>query len=270
MNTAVEARVSLAKRRGISQSVVAEETAEREKSEGLRTRRSRSSRPEVPLSQRLIIIVEIDKSDYHFERFSQRWMEYLGKAFCPACGAVDGLKRHACYQKYYYRERIRILRVICVHCGTTHALIPCFSLPGTSAGTWEAERYLNSRAEGVGRGKAGRVFEGLGVSQKYGMQLDKMFACSIARAKVVLGQLGRPSLNRMQWVYSMVANPSRPLCGLNSLCLSHGVNAVCFCRVSILLFRPHKAGVGFSHNLGRLHRPASWIHSGAQSMRRQR
>jgi len=169
---------------------------------------------------------------------------------CPACGALNCLKRHACYWKHYYLQQIQILRVMCSCCDTTHALIPSFSLPGTSGGTEEAEAYLKSRHEGVGRGKAGRLFQNLGVSERYGLQLERMFARSVNQAKALFPQTGELYMNGMEWVCSVVETPSRPLYSLNCFCLRQGVNAVCFCRVSILRFRPCKAGRGFSHNLG--------------------
>jgi len=202
------------------------------------------------LSPRDIIIVDIQKKDYHFHLFVDQWAEHLMLLICPACGAEDCLKNHAHYRKYYYLEQIQILRVKCNTCGTTHAIIPSFSLPGTSGGTKEVERYLMSRHEGVGRGTAGRLFQEMGVSERYGLQLDRMFARSVNQAKALFPQAGEPYLMGMEWVRSVVEDPSRPLYSLNCFCLTQGVNAVCFCRASILRFRISKAGVRFSHNLG--------------------
>jgi len=180
---------------------------------------------------------------------------------CPACGALDYLKKHACYTKYFYLEQIQILRVKCSCCGTTHAIIPSFSLPGTSGGTKEVEGYLLSRHEGVGRGTAGRLFQELGVSQRYGLQLERMFARSVNQAKALFPQAGEPYLKGMEWVQSVVEDPSRPLYSLNCFCLHQRVNAVCFCRASILRFRIYKAGGRFSHNLGTPKREGSPIYS---------
>jgi len=142
-----------------------------------------------------------------------------------------------------------------------HALIPSFSLPGTSGGTEEAETYLKSRHEGIGRGRAGKLVEMLGVSEGYGLQLEKMFARSVDRTKALFPQAGDSYLDGMEWVRSVVQTPSTPLYSLNCFCLQQGVNAVCFCRVSILRFRRCKAGGGFSHNLGRPKPVGSPIHS---------
>jgi len=180
---------------------------------------------------------------------------------CPACGILDCLKRHASYTKYYYHKQIEILRVMCGHCHTTHAIIPSFSLPGTSGGTEEAEKYLKSRHEGVGRGTAGKDLLELGVSERYGLQLERMFARSVNQAKALFPQVGNPYLNGMEWVQAVVEQPSRPLYSLNCFCLKQRVNAVCFCRASILRFRTSKAGGRFSHNLGTPQREGSPIHS---------
>jgi hypothetical protein len=88
-----------------------------------------------------------------------------------------------------------------------------------------------------------------------------MFARSVDQAKALFPQAGEPYLNGMEWVCSAVENPSRPLYSLNCFCLQQGVNAVCFCRVSILRFRASKTGRRFSHNLGTPKPGGSPIHS---------
>lgn len=180
---------------------------------------------------------------------------------CPACGTQDRFIRHARYTKYYYAEELWILRLKCEDCGTTHAVIPSFSLPDTSSGTKETEAYLIERARGVGRGTAGKILEQVGLAEKYPLQLDKMFQKSIDRAKALIPQEGDPTLNGMEWVKSLVSDPERPLYSLNCFCLKHGVNAVCFSRASILIFRIRRAGRAFSHNLGTLQNEVPGIDS---------
>jgi len=79
---------------------------------------------------------------------------------CPACQSVHTLRTHACYWKYYYTEPLRIQRCICSAYGITHAIIPSFSVSGTSIGTKEAEAYIKLREQGQGRRKASKVFNG--------------------------------------------------------------------------------------------------------------
>lgn len=213
------------------------------------------------LSPRAIIIVDIQKKDYHFHLFVDRWAEHLVVLICTACGDVDCLKRHARYWKHYYLEQIQILRVRCSSCRTTHALIPSFSLPGTSGGTDEAEKYLKKRCSGVGRGTAGKFLLELGVSEKYGLHLERMFQSSVDRAKAMFPEARNPELNGMEWVSSVVEDPSRPLYSLNCFCLQREVNAVCFCRASILRFRTSKSGKAISHHLGTSQTEPQRIHS---------
>ena len=120
---------------------------------------------------------------------------------------------------------------------------------------------MKSRHEGLGRGRAGKLFQELGVSERYGLQLEKMFARSVDQAKALFPQAGEPYRNGMEWVQSVVEDPSRPLYSLNCFCLQEGVNAICFCRASILRFRPSKTGKRFSHNLGRPKPEGSPIYS---------
>ena len=208
-----------------------------------------------------VIIFDIKGKDYHFHVFISGWQSYLAAIICPACGARDCLKKHARYTKHYYLKQIGILRLKCENCATTHALIPSFSLPGTSGGTDEAETYLKKRSSGVGRGTAGRFLSELGVSEKYGSQLEKMFINSVDQAKAVFPEAGNPELNGMEWVNSVVSDPSRPLYSLNCFCLERMVNAVCFCRASILRFRACKSGEAISHHLGTSQTEPQRIHS---------
>ena len=60
---------------------------------------------------------------------------------CPACGGTR-LGQRSSYQKYLYEQLITILRLRCRGCGRTHAVIPSWSLPDTSVGSAEVERYL--------------------------------------------------------------------------------------------------------------------------------
>lgn len=198
----------------------------------------------------VIIIFDIDKKYYFFPNIYCHWMIYFDVLFCPACGAQGKFSRHSRYTKYYYREELWILRLKCEACGTTHAVIPSFSLPGTSIGTKETEKYLIKRAKGVGRGTAGKILLQVGLSEKYQINIDKMFQTSVDQAKAHFPHEGNSTLNGMEWVKSVVSDPERPLYSLNCFCLEHGVNAVCCTRSSIQTFRVRKGGIRFSHNFG--------------------
>ena len=75
------------------------------------------------------------------EKKGDRESSLLEGTRCPAC-ASDRLGYHSSYQKYLYEQLITILRLRCRGCGRTHAAIPSWSLPDTSVGTAEVERYL--------------------------------------------------------------------------------------------------------------------------------
>jgi len=82
----------------------------------------------------------------------------MAEVVCPVCSHAENLVYHASYRKYYYNEHIVVVRVMCTNCRVTHALIPSFSLPGTSIGTAEAESYLHERDRGASMMSAGSCF----------------------------------------------------------------------------------------------------------------
>lgn len=128
--------------------------------------------------------------------------------------------------------------------------MPAFSLPGTSIGTEEAEKYLLARAEGNGRMTASAALGQLGISDRYPKQLDKMFFKAVAQAKALFAESACLQSEPIQWVQSLVGRNSRPLWSLNRYCLAHGYNCICFCRASIIRFSPATAGSKTSHNRG--------------------
>lgn len=156
---------------------------------------------------------------------------------------------HARYQKFYYQEPLEIVRVRCTQCRVTHALIPAFSLPGTSSGTQEAEGYLLDRQAGVGRGIGGQGLEAHGLGEQYRKWLDRRFARCIQQAKAFFPLAGDPTLAGTAWIASVTGYDDRPLHRLNGFCLAHQVNAIGFNRVSILQFSCLQGEKGLSHNL---------------------
>jgi hypothetical protein len=58
-----------------------------------------------------------------------------------------------------------------------------------------------------------------------------------------------------------VGQTERPTVEMNLFCLATGVNAICFCRASILVFKPRRARSSFSHNLGSAGPPGCPLHS---------
>ena len=212
-----------------------------------------------------VILIDTSFEDYSFADLESCWAELLCDTACPACRAVGEFAGHGWYTKYFYAPRIRILRVRCRRCRVTHALMPRFSLPGTSIGTAEAEKYLLARAEGLGRGGASAVSEHRGVSSRYAKQLDRMFATAVARAKALFPEAAEVRLPAMEWVYTVVGSKAAPLWSLNRFCLAHQYNCICFARASIIRFAPRSARTASSHNRGsptwRAVRLRSWNHT---------
>lgn len=166
---------------------------------------------------------------------------------CPACGEAGGFGHHGRYEKYLYAQRIEVLRVRCRGCRRTHALMPSFSLPGTSVGTAEAEAYLEGRQRGLSRPVAAAALLEAGAGDRYAKQLERRFTVTISRAKALWPTAANLTLFGLAWVAAACGTDRRPLYALNTYALAHGVNAICFCRSVILLFGRSRAA---PHNLG--------------------
>jgi len=166
---------------------------------------------------------------------------------CPACGTQGSFTKHAVYQKYHFAERIEIQRVRCRVCGTTHAMIPCFSVPGTSLGTEEAERCLLARARGASRREASAQLVQQGMEWRRGVGLERMLNTAVTRAKAIWPEAASPSLHGLAWIAAVCGRFDHPITDLNCWALTHGVNAICFCRHTILLFPARRTIGSLSH-----------------------
>ncbi|RKX73577.1 MAG: hypothetical protein DRP87_18660 [Spirochaetes bacterium] len=197
------------------------------------------------------IILYIKRNVYDFEKVRSQFFILFSTHACPACQEVGTLKKHAWYIKYYYNEQLQILRCICISCGVTHAIIPEFSLPGTSIGIEEAEEYIKLREQGQGRGRASKVFSGEKVmSVNHPTVLDKAFRVAVERAKAIFyGQVDY-TLKGCAWIEALTGKKGRPILNLNQYCLEHRVNGVCFTRYSVLLFRENTSRNRIPHNTG--------------------
>lgn len=106
-------------------------------------------------------------------------------------------------------------------------------------GTAEVERYLLDRERGASRRQALEELRRRGMHEGYGKQLDRRLRVAVNRAKALWPQAADQDLGGLEWIWAVCAPlcESRPLLSLNRFCLANQVNAVCFCRSSILLFR---------------------------------
>ena len=197
-----------------------------------------------------VILIDIRSEDYSFSELNSRWPNQLSEKPCPACLISGQFARHGSYLKYYFASLIQILRVRCLHCGVTHALMPGFSLPGTSVGTVDAETYLVDRAAGIGRGSASKGFRRLGLSTRYPKHLDRMFSTAVSRAKALFPDAADDRLSGIEWIQALAGPNERPLWSLNQFCLARRYNCLCFCRASIIRFTTRSARSRTSHNRG--------------------
>lgn len=207
------------------------------------------SPPGLPLSG-TVVIIDVSREKYSLPWIEAGHAELLADTACPCCRERGWMVRHAVYRKYHYDEQIEILRVRCGLCGVTHAIMPSFSLPNTSIGTDEAERYLKGRARGQSRAQASRCLVERGLSSDYPRRLERMMEVAVARGKAVWPQAGRQHLRGLEWIGSLCGGHGRPLLAMNLFALQHGVNALCFCRSSILVFSRSAVHRRRSHNRG--------------------
>ena len=195
------------------------------------------SKTNVPHKLKQIIIIDINRNNYNFLTLYEKWDIDYPWLICPACNAgIRYLRRHATYQKYYFDDRISILRLQCKWCSTTHAIIPSFSVPDRSVGTKEIEEYIINRKQQKGRKKAWEGNLKGKVSEKYLRFIDKGFDKAIERAKVILAAYGHSEKEGFEWINAIGGNSVRPIFTLNCLCLASNVNSLFFSRSSIQFF----------------------------------
>jgi hypothetical protein len=200
--------------------------------------------------KKTIILIDISEENYSFKELYHRITQRVSSRICPCCMCVGRFRRHGRYEKYHYKNRIAIVRIKCVGCGTTHAVIPSFSLPGTSVGTGEVEQYLKTRHAGMSRRKAAEVFSGLGLHEEYPRHLERMFDAAVLRVQALLGDESIEWAGGYAWVLSrMGRGTQRPVWELNILCGNRGYNPVFFSRSSILVFPTRKTGIRISHHM---------------------
>ena len=192
-----------------------------------------------------ILILDIDQESYRLAELREDWTSLLEGARCPACGSTR-LGHHSSYQKYLYQQQIPILRLRCRGCGRTHAVIPSWSLPDTSVGTAEVERYLMARERGDSRAVALEELRARGMHAGYGKQLERRLQVIVNRAKALWPRAADPQLDGLAWIRAACAPrpAATPLLSLNHFCLDHRVNALCCSRATILLFgRPPRTAL---------------------------
>jgi hypothetical protein len=163
------------------------------------------------------------------------------------------LRHHGRYHKYHRERLIDIVRGVCPVCETTHALIPSFSLPGSSHDTDDVERYLAGRAAGLTRREAGGHFLAEGREVRVLKRIERSFE-RCARNWSAIFDMDIPVKHAYATLAAAVeadgAHDDGPgvLLAANQHALERGVNAVFASRSCILLFRTGNAGKGIPHD----------------------
>ncbi|HYW96499.1 MAG TPA: hypothetical protein VE870_12975 [Bacteroidales bacterium] len=172
-------------------------------------------------------------------------------------------KIHSNYFKYHYHDRIQILVVKCTNCGKYHAIIPSFSVPGTSQGTAEVEDFTENRAKGQSRAEAGKKLLEAGISFKHLKHIEKMFQRSTERMKAIFAGMVQILSSGLNWCQQLLnaRNADDIIYQLNTYCLDRGVNAVFCNRANILIFQKTKPGSIDSNDLGPVTGPGIGIDS---------
>jgi hypothetical protein len=128
---------------------------------------------------------------------------------------VHGWVSHAWYFKYHQDVQIVIIRVRCLGCRRTHAIIPSFSIPHTSLDTQTVQCYLEHRDAGLSRQKSAIAsgFDGYGLDFLRG--LEKRFSTAVCRAKALYPDWGNEHLNGVTWLANATADQAPALAVLN-------------------------------------------------------
>ena len=158
--------------------------------------------------------------------------------------------------------RLPILRLRCRACRRTHALIPSFSLPGTSLGTVEAEGFIAGRGAGRSRRVAGSLLIERGVSEGYLRRLEKLIRIAIHRAKALFPDLAPQVGEAYRWVKDATGGHNRPIIVLNARSIALGYGAV-FCSLAVGAGRRmHSSGIRCSHDNASAAGDPPLLHSG--------
>ena len=138
----------------------------------------------------------------------------------------------------------------CLVCDSTHALIPEFSLPGTSIGTSEANEYMALRAKGLSQKKASEVFVFRGMSQKYGIVFEKKVMSAVQKALALFPDKKNSLHNPLLLYQSHVESEKNIILKINNAFLERGYNPLFFSRSNILRIREIKTGIRLPLNKG--------------------
>ena len=196
----------------------------------------------LPAFQKQIKFIVIPDSLFFKTQKSSHSKSDFQSCCCPVCEA-NIFTYHCQYEKYHYNRRITIIRIRCRSCESTHALIPEFSLPGTSIGTEEANKYMKARARGVSQEKGSAIFTRHGLSPKYGITLEKRFCLAHQKSKALFSDTNDQFHNPAELFILNRENGENIVLAVNSRFSCEGFNPLYFSRSNILMIRKNKLGV---------------------------
>lgn len=166
------------------------------------------------------------------------------------------------YEKYLYSTHVSILRVRCRSCRGTHAVIPSFSLPGSSLGTVAVEEFIAKRYAGHSRRAAGRVLIERGVPEGYLRRIEKLIHTAIHRAKALFSTLVTHIGEPYRWLQEVTAGDPHPVGVLNRRSISLGYGAIFCALAGGAGRRMHSSGIRSSHDNASVVRGRPLLHSG--------
>lgn len=128
---------------------------------------------------------------------------------------MHGWAYHAWYFKYHQDVHIVIIRLRCLGCLRTHAIIPSFSIPHTSLDTKTVQSYFEHRDAGLSRSKSAQAsgFDGYGLDFLRG--LEKRFVTTVSRVKALHPDWGNQHLRGVAWLANAAADQAPALAVLN-------------------------------------------------------
>jgi hypothetical protein len=190
------------------------------------------------------------------------WRERIDTYRCSCPGNCGTFVRHGAYEKYLFFTRLPILRLRCRSCRRTHALIPSFSLPGTSLGTVEVEGFIAGRGAGCSRRVAGSLLIERGVSEGYLRRIEKLIYIAIHRAKALFTDLVPQVGEVYRWLREATGGHNRPIIVLNARSIACGYGAM-FCSLAVGAGRRTRiSGIATSHDNASAVGAPPLLHSG--------
>jgi hypothetical protein len=116
------------------------------------------------------------------------------------------------YYKYHNNELLLIIRLRCLGCRHTHAIIPSFSLPHTSLDTEMVQKYLESRDSGESRSSSAKTSGFVDYcGPAFLRSLEKRFTAAVVRGKALYPDWGNEHCHGYRWMHSAASGQKNAL-----------------------------------------------------------